>query len=102
VASGAVAAIGLDDLAGFLADAARDIPTLRLHGGVAVIEALPDKPVDLRPLAPHDTCYIQFSSGSTRHPHGVQITQAALMANLARITGAGRLDVVPRDRAVGG
>jgi fatty-acyl-CoA synthase len=98
-ASGAVVAVGLDDLAGFLADAARECPTLRLHGGMDAIEALPEKPVDLRPLGSGDTCYIQFSSGSTRHPHGVQITQAALMANLAGITGPGGLDVREGDRA---
>ena len=67
---------------------------------MSVIEALPEKPVDLRPLGPSDLCYIQFSSGSTRQPHGVQITQAALMANLAGITGPAGLDVVPGDRAV--
>ena len=99
-ASGAVAAVGIEDLAGFLADAAAEFPAVRLHGGMSVIEALPEKPVDLRPLGPADLCYIQFSSGSTRHPHGVQITQAALMANLAGITGPAGLDVVPGDRAV--
>src|SRR5436190_9558623 len=99
-ASGAVAAVGLDDLAGFLADVAAEFPAVRLHGGMGVIESLPEKPVDLRPLGLGDLCYIQFSSGSTRHPHGVQITQAALMANLAGITGPGGLDVVEGDRAV--
>jgi len=99
-ASGAVAAVGIDDLAGFLAEAAREFPQLRLHGGMDVIEALPEKPVDLRPLGAGELCYIQFSSGSTRHPHGVQITQAALMANLAGMTGPGGLDVVEGDRAV--
>jgi fatty-acyl-CoA synthase len=98
-ASGAVAAVGLDELAGFLAEAAKEFPALRLHGGMDVLESLPEKPVDLRPLGPADTCYIQFSSGSTRHPHGVQITQAALMANLQGITGPGGLDVVEGDRA---
>jgi fatty-acyl-CoA synthase len=98
-ASGAVAAVGVDDLAGFLADAARDVPAVRLHGGVAAIEALPEKQVDLRPLGPAELCYIQFSSGSTRHPHGVQITQRALMANLAGMTGPAGLDVVAGDRA---
>ncbi|MBM3651221.1 MAG: AMP-binding protein, partial [Alphaproteobacteria bacterium] len=66
---------------------------------MAAIEALPDKPVDLRPLGPADLCYIQFSSGSTRQPHGVQITQAALMANLDGITGPAGLEVVAGDRA---
>ena len=98
-ASGAVAAIGLDDLAGFLAEAAGDSPAVRLHGGVGVLDALPEKPVDLRPLGPADTCYIQFSSGSTRQPHGVQVTQKMLLANLEGIAGEGGLDIVPGDRS---
>ena len=99
-ASGAVAAVGLDDLAGYLADAAREFPAIRLHGGMDAIHALPEKPVDLRPLGPDELCYIQFSSGSTRHPHGVQITQRALMANLAGMVGPAGLDVVEGDRAI--
>ncbi len=99
-ASGAVAAFGLDDLAGYLGEAARDFPAVRLQGGMDVLQALPEKPVDLRPLGADDHCYIQFSSGSTRHPHGVQITQRALMANLAGMTGPAGLDVVVGDRAV--
>src|ERR671912_229246 len=99
-ASGAVAAVGIEDLAGFLAEATAELPAVRLHGGMSGIQALPEKPVDLRPLGPSDLCYIQFSSGSTRQPHGVQITQAALMANLAGITGPAGLDVVSGDRAV--
>src|SRR5476649_1968424 len=42
-ASGAVAAVGVDDLAGFLADAAREFPAVRLHGGVSVLNTLPEK-----------------------------------------------------------
>src|SRR5437868_358579 len=99
-ASGAVAAVGIEDLSGFLADAAREFPAVRLHGGMAALEALPEKAVDLRPLGAADLCYIQFSSGSTRHPHGVEITQSALMANLAGITGPGGLDLVAGDRAL--
>ncbi len=98
-ASGAVAAVGIDDLAGFLADAAAEFPAVRLHGGMDAIYGLPEKPVDLRPLQPDELCYIQFSSGSTRHPHGVQITQAALMANLAGMVGPAGLDIVQGDRA---
>ncbi|HZQ01433.1 MAG TPA: fatty acyl-AMP ligase, partial [Reyranella sp.] len=99
-ASGAVAAVGLDDLAGFLADAAKEFPSVRLHGGMGAIEALPEKDVALRPLGPDELCYIQFSSGSTRHPHGIQIMQKALMANLAGMTGPAGLDVVAGDRCV--
>lgn len=99
-ASGAVAAVGLDDLAGYLGEAAKEFPAVRLNGGVAAIDSLPEKAVDLRPLGPADLCYIQFSSGSTRHPHGVQITQRALMANLSGMVGPSGLDVVEGDRAV--
>jgi fatty-acyl-CoA synthase len=99
-ASGAVAALGLDELAGYLGEVASGFSGVRLHGGMEVLDALPEKAVDLRPLGPADLCYIQFSSGSTRHPHGVQITQAGLMANLAGITGPAGLDVNEGDRAI--
>ena len=32
---------------------------------------------------PEDLCFLQYSSGSTRFPHGVAITHKGLMANLA-------------------
>jgi len=44
-------------------------------------------------------CYIQFSSGSTRFPLGVAVTQKALMANVSAI-GRDGLAITPRDRAV--
>ncbi len=31
----------------------------------------------------HDICYLQYSSGSTRFPHGVAVTHRALLDNLA-------------------
>jgi len=99
-ASGAVAAIGIDELAGFIAEAAREFPAIRLHGGMDVINNLPDAAVDLRPLGADDDCYIQFSSGSTRHPHGVRIVQRSLMANLDAMTGPGGLNLTAADRAV--
>ena len=33
--------------------------------------------------APHDVAYLQYSSGSTRFPHGVAVTHLALLSNLA-------------------
>lgn len=32
---------------------------------------------------PDDICYLQYSSGSTRFPHGVAVTHASLLNNLA-------------------
>src|SRR5690606_25200795 len=41
------------------------------------------KPAPLPHPAPHDIAYLQYSSGSTRFPHGVAVTHAALLNNLA-------------------
>jgi len=53
----------------------------------------------LPPPSPEGLCYLQFSSGSTRFPMGVAVTQAALMANIVAIGGPG-LDVRASDRTV--
>ena len=37
----------------------------------------------LPPASPDDICYLQYSSGSTRFPHGVAVTHASLLNNLA-------------------
>jgi fatty-acyl-CoA synthase len=49
---------------------------------------------------PDGLCYLQFSSGSTRFPIGVAVTQAALMANLVAVGGPGGLGVCAADRTV--
>ena len=48
---------------------------------------------------PQGLCYLQFSSGSTRFPMGVAVTQAALMANIVAI-GVHGLGVRAADRTV--
>ncbi|MBA3810112.1 MAG: fatty acyl-AMP ligase [Caulobacteraceae bacterium] len=53
----------------------------------------------LPPPDPFGLCYLQFSSGSTRFPLGVAVTQSALMANVVAIGGRG-LDVSAEDRTV--
>ncbi len=40
---------------------------------------------------PDDVCYLQYSSGSTRFPHGVAVTHRALLANLAAHSNGMRL-----------
>ncbi|WP_370307968.1 fatty acyl-AMP ligase [Sphingobium abikonense] len=44
-------------------------------------EAAPE--TELPAASPDDICYLQYSSGSTRFPHGVAVTHAALLSNLA-------------------
>ena len=40
-------------------------------------------PCALPQSQPDDICFLQYSSGSTRFPHGVAVTHRALLANLA-------------------
>ena len=49
----------------------------------AVYFAAPAPQVVLPEAKPTDIAYLQYSSGSTRFPHGVAVTHEALLANLA-------------------
>ena len=40
-------------------------------------------PADLPEPLPDDICFLQYSSGSTRFPHGVAVTHRSLLDNLA-------------------
>jgi fatty-acyl-CoA synthase len=97
--SGAVAALAVDSLAQYVAIAAEGTD-VRLAGPMASFEALPEKAVDLRALGPGQRCYLQFSSGSTRFPLGVDIRQDQLMANIdATLTEQG-IGLGPEDHPV--
>ncbi|CAN5922476.1 fatty acyl-AMP ligase [soil metagenome] len=81
-ASGAIGILAPDDLAAFAITAAEGT-TARLAGTMAAFEAaLPQAAVALRPLTLGEACYVQFSSGSTRAPLGIDIRQDQLMANI--------------------
>ena len=56
------------------------------------------QPVNLPSAGPDDIAYLQYSSGSTRFPHGVAVTHRALLDNL-HSHGIG-LQVVETDRVV--
>jgi fatty-acyl-CoA synthase len=57
----------------------------------APVAALPQQQSD-------ETCYLQYSSGSTRFPHGVAVTHAALLNNLAAHSHG--MEVCDTDRCV--
>ena len=83
-----------------LADMAGDAARL---GGVKGIDwaTLAEAPVITAPLPqarPDDICYLQYSSGSTRFPHGVAVTHAALLNNLAA-HGHG-MELIDSDRCI--
>ncbi|MCE7796203.1 fatty acyl-AMP ligase [Sphingobium sufflavum] len=60
--------------------------------------ARPVVPGALPQAEPDDVCYLQYSSGSTRFPHGVAVTHRALLANLAAHSHA--MQVIETDRCI--
>jgi fatty-acyl-CoA synthase len=62
------------------------------------IETVEPAPGDLPVASPDDIAYLQYSSGSTRFPHGVAVTHHALLDNL-HSHGVG-LEVIETDRVI--
>jgi fatty-acyl-CoA synthase len=96
---GALAAMAPDGLVDFLRDAARDGGLEPLIGGPGDFYGLPGAGADLRPFGPDDPCYLQYSSGSTRWPLGIDVRQRSLMANAHAIAAHG-LEAASGDRCV--
>ena len=82
----------------FLEEAATNL-NLHLIGGPETFASLEKSNAPLQPLESHELAYIQYTSGSTRWPRGVEVTQAAVMSNLTGIIQHG-LKVQPEDRCV--
>jgi fatty-acyl-CoA synthase len=59
---------------------------LKAIGTFDAFDGVPDTGVDLPAIGQDNLSYLQFSSGSTRSPAGIAVTQRALMANLRGIT----------------
>ncbi|HEY7901218.1 MAG TPA: fatty acyl-AMP ligase [Caulobacteraceae bacterium] len=91
------AALAPAELADWFAEAAEDLD-LRFCGPFGL--ELPPAVVRLPAPDPAGLCYLQYSSGSTRFPVGVAVTQQALMANVLAIGGPAGLAVGSADRAV--
>ncbi|MPZ30794.1 MAG: fatty acyl-AMP ligase [Rhodospirillales bacterium] len=91
VAAGAVGILAPDELADFAVAAAAGT-SARLAGAMSMFEALPLSPDEPRPLGAGERCYVQFSSGSTRRPLGVDIRQDQLMANIDGALASQQID----------
>ena len=72
---------------------------LRFCGGTKAFIHLPEKDVQLHPSGPDELAYLQFTSGSTRFPRGVMISQQTVMNNLSNLIGL-VTGVQDSDRAV--
>lgn len=95
IGCGAGAAVAPAELISYLREAASGLD-LPLVGTPDDFYDLP-RGDDLRPFMPRDRCYLQYSSGSTRTPLGVDIPQRVLMSNCHAIINHGLL-AQPGDR----
>jgi len=95
--SNASMAIANRDFISFLEEATRDVGTVRWTGTPGQLDELPKSDQPLQKSRPDEVAYLQFTSGSTRAPQGVIITEKAVMSNLQGIVRDG-LQVFPNDR----
>ncbi len=96
VGCAASAAVAPAELLSYLLEAAAGLD-IALVGAPQEFHDLPRDGADPRPFGPADRCYLQYSSGSTRAPLGVDVPQRVLMANCHAIINHG-LQVRPDDR----
>lgn len=95
---GAVAAMASAELFPYLQSAAEGLE-IGLIGTPSDFYDLPGSKVDTRPFGKDDQCYLQYSSGSTRWPQGIDIPQRSLLTHCHAIARFG-LDINHDDRCV--
>lgn len=95
--SKASVALSSADYINFLREASEGVQGLQWIGTPGELGELPALDVTPEPNHPDDIAYLQFTSGSTRAPRGVIITERALMSNLQGIVRSG-LEIQPNDR----
>ena len=91
-------AIANDDFLPFLTEAAAR-QNIHFVGNSQTFEHLPESAATLQPLQAHELAYLQYTSGSTRFPRGVMISQEAVLNNTRAIIEHG-VQVREGDRAV--
>jgi len=72
---------------------------LAFVGAPEAFDALPQQQGELLPMQADELAYLQYTSGSTRFPRGVMITQRQVMSNLAGIITEG-MEMRSTDRCV--
>ncbi|MEX2525632.1 MAG: fatty acyl-AMP ligase [Gammaproteobacteria bacterium] len=95
--SEAAAAFANVEYISFLQEAAGDNNELKWLGTPEQLDRLPLSDIEFRDNHPSETAYLQFTSGSTRNPQAVVITEQSVMSNLQGITRYG-LEMHPEDR----
>ncbi len=85
---GADVAVAPDGYLDLLNRAAKPL-SLVLAGSPADFDALPEARRLPPPLAGDEPAYLQYTSGSTRFPRGVEMSQSAVLSNLREIADIG-------------
>lgn len=95
---GASIVVAPDTHASFMAEAVEGLD-LRMAGKPADFDQLPEADVAFEPLGGNDPAYLQYTSGSTSFPRGVEVTQKTVLNNLMEIARYG-LKLSAEDRFV--
>ena len=85
---GAAVAVAPDGYLDLLNRAVKPL-SLVLAGSPAEFDDLPEVDELPRPLAGDEPAYLQYTSGSTRFPRGVEMSQRAVLSNLREIADIG-------------
>ena len=84
------------ELGSMASDAAHHAGTIAMNWESFAKRAAPE--TDLPSARPNDIAYLQYSSGSTRFPHGVAVTHHALLNNLSAHSHG--MELQPDDRCI--
>ena len=95
---GASIVVAPDTHANFMEEAVEGLDLL-MAGKQADFDALPEADVEFEPLGEDDPAYLQYTSGSTSFPRGVEVTQKTVLNNLMEIARYG-LKLNQEDRFV--
>ena len=95
---GASIVVAPDTHAQFMAESVQGLDLL-MAGTQRDFDALPEADVEFVPLGEDDPAYLQYTSGSTSFPRGVEVTQKTVLNNLMEIARYG-LKLNAQDRFV--
>jgi len=95
---GASIVVTPDSHAKFMSEAVQGLDLI-MSGKQGDFDALPEADVEFEPLGSDDPAYLQYTSGSTSFPRGVEVTQKTVLNNLMEIAHYG-LKLQPEDRFV--